>query len=136
MTYFLDNTFPPKLAAILQLLKIDAVHLQEQFDAHTQDEVWIPLVSKKDYILLTGDGRIRKGSAERAALEQSKLRAVFLFNGYTALPLLKQVAFMIEHWADIDKEALRLNPGEVRHMNNNGKITTYEELAAKRMKKR
>ena len=136
MTYFLDNTFPPRLVGILQLLKVDAIHLQDKFDANTPDEVWIPLVSQQGYILLTGDGRIRKGSAERSALEQSKLRAVFLFNGYTALPLFKQVAFIIEFWSDIDREAHRLNPGDVRHMNNNGKISTYEDLAAKRQKKK
>ena len=136
MTYFLDNTFPRKLTDILKLLEIDAVHLQTMFEPNTPDEIWIPQVSEENFILLTGDGRIRKGSVERAALEQSKLRAFFMFGGYTNLQLFKQVAFIIDNWDEIDKEAQRLRSGEVRYINNNGKVMSYEQLAAKRQKKR
>jgi hypothetical protein len=135
VTYFLDNTFPRKLADILRLLDVDVVHLQAEFDPGTADEVWIPQVSAKGYILLTGDGRIRKGSVERAALEESQLPAIFLYSGYTNLSIWEQVAFLVRHWPAIDKEARRLKPGETRLMGVNGSIVTYEERAAKRKKK-
>ena len=134
MTYFLDNTFGRQIAAILRLLKVDAIHLQEEYAPDTKDVVWIPEVSRKGYLLITGDGRIRKGSAERAALEQSQLSAVFLHSGYTSRTIWEQVAFLVQHWPAIEKEARKMKPGETRFLGVNGTLTTYEALAAKRKK--
>ena len=134
MTYFLDNTFGKQTAEILRLLDVDAVHLQEEYPPDTKDTVWIPEVRSKDYILITGDGRIRKGSAERAALEQSQLPAIFFYNGYTNMKRFEQVAFLIRHWPAIETEARKMQPGETRHLGVNGAITTFDALAAKRKK--
>ena len=62
---------------MLRLLDIEAVHLQSMFPAHTADETWIPQISHEAYILLTGDGNIRKGRVEKVALEESRLRVIF-----------------------------------------------------------
>ena len=134
MTYFLDNTFGKQTAAILQMLDVDAVHLQDEFAPNTMDVDWIPEVSRKGYVLITGDGRIRKGGAERAALEQSRLRAIFFYNGYTNLNIWEQVAFIVRLWPAIDSEAQRMKPGETRHLSVNGNISTFEAIAAKRKK--
>ena len=134
MIYFLDNTFSKQMAEILRMLKVEAIHLQEEYAAETKDADWIPEVALKGYTLITGDGRIRKGSAERAALEQSQLPAIFLYNGYTNTTIWEQVAFLVRHWPVIEKEARKMQSGDTRYLGVNGNITTYEALAAKRKK--
>lgn len=136
MTYFFDNTFPKKAAEILRLLGVDIVHLQDEFPADTPDEIWIPVVAGKGYLLITGDGRIRRGSVERQALEQSKIPALFIYSGYTSRPMFQQVSWIIEHWETIAGKLSKLKPGEIRHVNVNGIVSSYEEIAAKRKRKR
>ena len=69
-----------------------------EFPPDTPDEIWIPVVAGKRYLLITGDGRIRRGSVERQALEQSNIPTLFIYSGYTQRSLFQQVSWIIEHW--------------------------------------
>jgi hypothetical protein len=51
VTFFLDNTHPPRLAKALNALVVDdghtAVHLREKFAPETEDELGLVLSQKK-----------------------------------------------------------------------------------------
>jgi predicted nuclease of predicted toxin-antitoxin system len=37
LTFFFDNTFPPQIAKILNILGVETRHLQDEFPAETND---------------------------------------------------------------------------------------------------
>jgi predicted nuclease of predicted toxin-antitoxin system len=62
--FFFDNNLPPRMAPILRLMDIEAVHLQEEFPANVDDVVWMPEVGRKGYVVLTTDYKIARRASE------------------------------------------------------------------------
>jgi hypothetical protein len=65
VTFFLDNTNPPRFAPALRAFDYDVRHLLEIEDfakrGKTTDSEWIPYVGTKGWVTITGDHR--KGTA-------------------------------------------------------------------------
>ncbi|OHV17811.1 hypothetical protein [Methylorubrum extorquens] len=55
-----------------------------------------------DWLVITGDGRIRKNGAERAAFRQVRLKGIVLASAYQKTPIQQQASFLIWRWPDVD----------------------------------
>ncbi len=122
MTYFFDNTFPPRLAEIIKILGVDTHHLQDDFPPGTLDVDWIPEVGKRGWVVITGDRGISKKPAERKALEEANVISVFMAKGFTTKPIFELVSLFIKWWPDIEHAVERVKPGTSLEVNPNGKV--------------
>jgi hypothetical protein len=121
--FFFDNTFPHQIPAILKLLDVEAIHLRDHFAQDTKDVVWLPEISAKGWVVITGDQNIRTRPAERIALEQANLITFFAYKGFTKQGRWEQVIWIVRHWRAIESQASRSPQGVSYEVNVNGKIT-------------
>ncbi len=89
MIFFFDNCTSPILATTLggyiASLGHSAHHIRTlPCGASAPDLIWIEMLgrSKEDWIVITGDGRIERNKAERAAFRQAMLRGFVLAPAY------------------------------------------------------
>ena len=73
MRFFFDNNLPPKLAKSLHVLvepHHQVVHLKAKFAADARDETWmLELAKEEDWVIVSGDLRIRKKPSRNRGLE-------------------------------------------------------------------
>lgn len=83
MKFFLDNNISHRLAAALLVLE-DRVergdwtvqHLKDRFEPQTEDVAWLEkLGHEEEWIVISGDIRISRNPAEKAAWRESGLTA-------------------------------------------------------------
>ena len=91
MRFFFDNNLSPKLAKSLHVLvepDHQVVHLKDRFAANTPDETWMAeLAKERDWIIVSGDLRIRKNPHEVKAWEAAGHTTFFLKRVGFTLPL-------------------------------------------------
>lgn len=108
MRFFFDNCVCPHLVEVLRLLdkRHELVHLREKFTADTTDPIWIrALGAEGDWIIISGDPRISRGQAERAAWIESHLTAFFCGDAWAGRKLMVQASEMLRWWDDIIETA-------------------------------
>lgn len=90
MRFFFDNNLPPKLAKSLHVLvepHHQVVHLKAKFAANATDEAWmLDLAKEQDWVIVSGDLRIRKNPHEIAAWRSAGHTIFFLKPGWINLP--------------------------------------------------
>ena len=129
VTFFLDNTHPPRFAVVLRALGYDVHHLQEKFEhASTSDVQWMPIVAKNAWICITGDLRIVKKPQERVVRAEAKLTTVFMPSGFTMLKLWPQFELLIKAWPNIVGAVERSRPGDCFEVQRNGKVSLAPDL--------
>lgn len=115
MRFFFDNCVSPRLArAIHQLIRPahEVVALRDRFEAGAPDTLWIPALGREgDWIIVSGDLRIRTRPQERELLRAAQLTTFFMAGGYMNLPEWEQVRWMVDKWPLIVEQADRVNPG-------------------------
>ncbi|SEG44427.1 hypothetical protein SAMN05421819_2966 [Bryocella elongata] len=76
IVFFLDENHcgNKHLHAVFQELKIDYEKHTDHFPRGIEDTVWLPIVAKHGWIVLTADARIRLNALERQAIKRNKLR--------------------------------------------------------------
>jgi hypothetical protein len=69
------------------------------------DIEWIRFLSSGHdrWIVITGDGRILRNKAERAAFRSAQLRGFVLARGYQKTPLHQTASNLLWHWPDMEK---------------------------------
>ncbi|WP_339830693.1 hypothetical protein [uncultured Parvibaculum sp.] len=109
MKIFFDNCTSPTLASTLngfvEHLGHEAVHIKDlPCGRHATDLEWIEYLSKDNiiWIVVTGDGRIRKNKAERTAFRTSGLMGFVLHPSYQKTPMHQCASFLIWRWPDIE----------------------------------
>lgn len=114
MRVLADNCISPTLASTLNgYLRFSgsvAIHISEApCGRHASDLEWIAWLkaSGTDWLVLTGDTRIRRNAAERAAFRQAGLRAFVLAPSYQTARVNQQASFILWRWPDIE-DILRL----------------------------
>jgi hypothetical protein len=115
---FVDNNASPLLAATLgALIGKDgrrAVHIREieELGPSASDERWIRYVHRQpgDWIALSGDIRMSRNPAERAALRSAGARVLFLSRGFCAHPVNRQCAILLWNWPRIEQAMAPLTP--------------------------
>jgi hypothetical protein len=101
--FFLDNCISPILARALAVLaefqQYDIIHLRDRFEPETRDLDWIPvLAAEGDWVIISGDTRISRSKAERAAWHESGLTAFFLSDDWSQKKFWTQAAELVRWW--------------------------------------
>lgn len=67
------------------------------------DVEWIEHLSAtgEDWLIISGDGRIRKNPAERTAYRRAKLKGVLLAPAYQKTPMGKCCGNIVARWDDV-----------------------------------
>jgi len=139
--FFFDNCVSPKLVEALQLLdpRHELVHHRARFAADTADPDWIAaLAAEGDWIIISGDPRISRGKAERAAWIESRLTAFFCGDGWASKRLMRQASELLGWWDDIVELSKKATPGAgyLMQFKTAEPIQIYPSSAAKKRKKK
>ena len=109
MRIFCDNCTSPVLAETLNGFvthrRHDAIHIRDlRCGRHASDIEWIEYLASTgdDWLVVTGDMRIHRNKAERAAFRHHELKGVVLAKAYQKTPLHRLAAFMLWRWPDIE----------------------------------
>jgi hypothetical protein len=70
----------PRVLAVLRDAGVQVERHLDHFAKGTLDEVWLPFVGEKGWILLTTDGRIRYRSNEKQAVIENNVRMFYFSN--------------------------------------------------------
>lgn len=114
MKFFFDNCVSSNLVEALRCLdkRHELVHHRERFDADTPDTVWIEALAQEGYwIIVSGDPRISRGRAERAAWIESHLTAFFCGDAWGSRKLMTQASEMLRWWDDVIDLSKKATPG-------------------------
>lgn len=117
MKVFFDNCTTPVLAetldGYLRHRREGALHIRDlPCGRHASDLAWMAYLAgtSDDWLVVTGDRRIQKNKAERAAFRQAGLKGFVLAPGYQSTPINRQASFLIWRWPDIDGLLRSLEP--------------------------
>jgi hypothetical protein len=113
---------PPALATVLRTLDYDVVHLREHFAEDTTDERWLPEVGKQGWAILTVDLRIAKSRSTQEVLKAANTVSIFLFPGFQKMGRDQQVAWIVQHFSEIERRAESSKRGTNLLARQNGKI--------------
>jgi hypothetical protein len=116
MKVFFDNCTAPVMAHTLHgFISNDgheAVHLRDLPLAHPNDVEWIRYLAQDgvDWIVITGDGRIRKNKPEREAFRQARLKGIVLAPAFQKTPMSRCCAVLVDRWPYLLDTMGRFNP--------------------------
>jgi PIN domain-containing protein len=135
---FFDNCTSPVFAGCLDaLIRPDgheAHHVrfmpQYGFNHNTKDIDWITRLSAEsaDWIVITGDQRIRRNMAERAAWKRAGLRAFVLAPAYQKTPINQCASVILWRWPAMEQFIKLAVPGSMFELSINRK-TGFAPLA-------
>ncbi len=105
MKFFFDNCISPNIVEALRHLEGRAheiVALRERFDPKTDDPIWINALGQEgNWVIISGDPRISRGRAEKAAWLESRLTAFFCGDAWQNRRLMLQASELLGWWDDI-----------------------------------
>jgi PIN like domain len=110
---FFDNCTSPVLPAalhvFLETVGSSAHHVRFMsgygFDQNTEDEEWIRRLGEDepaDWIVVTGDKRIARNKAERAAWLRAGLKGFVLAPAFQKSPVHRQASLILWRWPDME----------------------------------
>lgn len=110
MKVFFDNCTSPVLAATLNgfvaHLGHSACHMADHpCGRHATDIEWIELLGKdrQIWMVVTGDGRIQRNKAERAAFRAAGLSGFVLAPAYQKTPVHQIASFLLWRWPEMEQ---------------------------------
>jgi hypothetical protein len=114
--FFLDNCIAPAMAQAIATLAgsrgIEVVHLSQKFpDRSVPDVEWIQAIRAEGWIIVSGDTRITRSPAERAAWHESGLTAFFLDESWSRRNFWIQAAELVRWFPAILETARTCTPG-------------------------
>lgn len=115
MRVFFDNctssVLSDTLNGYLQHLGHSAIHIRDAPCGRSAPDIeWIRMLgaAKEAWIVVTGDGRIRRNKAERAAYQQASLRGFVLAPAYQKTPMNEVAAILVWRWPEMENLVGRL----------------------------
>ena len=112
MNVFFDNCTAPRLATTLDgYIRPEghrAFHIKDvpglPEGRNSADIEWIELLrmEQNEWIFISGDGKILKNSAEKAALRSAGLHGFILSPAYQKTPLNQVAAMIVWKWPEIE----------------------------------
>lgn len=126
MRFFFDNNIAVKIArAVAELASaqgIEVVHLTDRFDQAVRDIDWISALREEgDWVIVSGDIRISKSRAERAAWHESGLTAFFLDENWPRKRFWVQSLELVKWFPIIVETAGQCAPGSGYKLPSQGK---------------
>jgi hypothetical protein len=100
------------------------------FAHDTSDVDWITRLSTDaaEWIIITGDQRIRKNIAERAAWIRAGLKAFVLAPAYQKMPVNQCASVLLWRWPEMERFITLAAPGSMFEMSINRR-TGFKPLA-------
>lgn len=139
--FLFDNCISPNIVNALRELegrRHELVALREKFKADTPDPDWIrALGAEGDWIIISGDPRISRGKAEKAAWLESGLTAFFCGDAWQNRRLMVQAAELLGWWDDIvdfSKSAAR-GVGFLMEFRTKKPVQIYPESSRKKRRR-
>lgn len=110
MKVFFDNCTPPVLAATLDgFIRSEghsAYHIKDlPCGPHATDLEWIQMLAseRRVWMVVTGDARIGKNKATRAAYRAAELSGFVLARAYQKTPMHKVASFILWRWPEMEQ---------------------------------
>lgn len=126
MRFFFDNNLPAKLAKSLHVLvepEHQVVHLKDRFAPDTPDETWMAALGKeRDWVIISGDLRIKKNPHEVRAWRAAGHTTLFLKAGWINLPFWVQAWKFVKCFPEILATAADAERGTFFLVSTMGKI--------------
>ena len=125
MKVLFDNCTSPVMARTLHGFISNfghsAVHLRDLPFHHPSDVEWIGHLGDEpgEWIVVTGDDRIRRNRAERAAFRNADLKGVVLAAAYQKTPLHRCCAVLVHQWPNLLDTMARFEPPVLFEMSIN-----------------
>lgn len=116
MNVLFDNCTSPIMASTLNgFIESDghhAIHMRQLPMQHPKDVEWIRYISStnEEWLVITGDQRIRKNKAEALAFRQARLRGVVLASAYQKTPMNRCCAVLVDQWPRLHETIQRFDP--------------------------
>jgi len=112
MNIFFDHNISPRMAIALDGFldrQGSAIALRDMFYSGIKDVDWITRLQEdpKDWIVFSGDLRITRNQAEKAAWLGTNLKGFFLAKGFRSLIIEHQMGRIFSLLPEIRKEAAR-----------------------------
>lgn len=127
MRFFFDNNLAPKLAKSLHILvepEHQVIHLKDRFAANTVDETWMnALAREQNWVIISGDLRIRKNPHEVEAWKAAGHTVFFLKDRWIELDFWRQAWKFVKCFPEILTTADKAKTGEFFSISVNGKIS-------------
>jgi hypothetical protein len=122
MNFFFDNNLSHRLAKAMHHLEREGnvVHLTDQFQPDTKDEVWLKFVGEKRMILITQDKKIKRRIAELRAFKTHKVGAFILVGG--SRDIWQIILQIVKNWLKIKEFAKKTKRPFVFKIPFRGKI--------------
>jgi hypothetical protein len=101
------------------------------FTHDTPDIAWILRLAEddpKDWIVITGDQRIRRNLAERAAWIRAGLKAFVLASAYQKTPVHQCASTLLWRWPEMERFISLATPGSMFELSINRR-TGFKPLA-------
>jgi hypothetical protein len=104
MKVFFDNCTPPRMARTLNgYIESDgdqAFHISDLMDRNASDSTWMEYLraDSSDWMIITGDDRIRRNKAEARAFRQAGLKGFVLASAYQKTPQHRCCAVLVQQW--------------------------------------
>jgi PIN like domain len=111
MRFFFDRNMSVYLARMIAALERNHVirHHDDdpRFAFNTPDTEWISILGKDEerWIVLSGDGRILRNSAEHSALRDARLTFFCMSRQWMSMPLYEYAWKFVKVWPDILENA-------------------------------
>lgn len=126
MKVIFDENLPPTLARALNALfagEHEIAHMRDKFGPSVADIDWISrLSSEAQWVIISGDARITRNRAERAAFRNSRLVGFFFAPALNRSKVTKQMQRLLALWDDIENIAKLVAGGAMYELPISGKI--------------
>jgi hypothetical protein len=129
-TFFFDNDISFRIVRALSQL-VDPSHhellaLRDRFPVNTRDTDWIPEAGANGWIVVSRDHNQRRRDAERRALQEHNVRALYIRQSGNALELYADAARIIRCWPKIRDWGNAAGPGALVKLDTADRIVELE----------
>jgi hypothetical protein len=124
--FLADENISPVLVEIIRKLgdrSLSSIHRYSDY-LGTPDEHWVPLATKREYIIVTCDRRMLIKHGISQALETTGARCIFLARNFADANRWNQALWLIRYWPKIRKHAETMGQGNLVRVTSNCRILT------------